>query len=322
MPLVAIGFYETAHWFKKNIRWRAIVVIAVALCILPTAVWTAKNYRYAYNYYSVLAGKPYGRFDIEYSETALIHGLQWLIKNRIDTARQYTIAVKGLNPVVWAKTKQYRNLNMIYAPSRAFAKTECDYAIMATTFLPPKVLKTFFPPKGTIHTIRIDGNPICAVVEKNPLDAEGIKLIQQSRFAEGIEKLKQAYDYNPNNFGLWHWMGLGYYHLGQFDEAIKFFNQDINFWPVNEQHIYGIAYIGAALVSQKKYDQGITNLRQLLQIDRKDPYLLAFVNTQLGIAYYYKKDYAEAASHFEKSIDYYPQNAQVLQYCRSMAQQK
>ena len=323
VPLAAIGFYETAHWFKKNRVWRVAFAIAVVLCILPTALWTARNYKYAPAYYNVLAGNPYNRFDMEYSGTSLVNCAKWLIKNKLtDTTRQYTIASKGWNVVAWAKTKQYRNINVIYAPMRAFASTNCDYAIMDIVFIPPKVVKKFFPPKGTVYVERIDGNPICAVVEKNPLDAEGIRLIRDSHFAEGIEKLKQAYDYNPNNFGLWHWMGLGYYHLGQFDEAIKFFNQDINFWPVNEQHIYGIAYIGAALVSQKKYDQGITNLRQLLQIDRKDPYLLAFVNTQLGIAYYYKKDYAEAASHFEKGIDYYPQNAQVLQYCRSMAQQK
>jgi tetratricopeptide (TPR) repeat protein len=316
-----VGFYETAHWFKQNRVWKLAFTIIVAACILPTAVWLAKNYKYAYSYYNTLVGNPYGKYDLDYLEIAVPNLTKWLIDTKLtDTTQHYTVAVKNMNGICYTTAKMIRHVKTILSGARAFAATDCDYAILSLQFLPVKVVKTFFPPKGTIKVERLDGNVIGAVVQKNPDDAAGIRFIQQNRFAEGITTLERAYEYNPNNFGLWYWMGIGYYYVGNYDKSIEFFTKNINFWATNEEMAFGFAHIGAAQVEQKKYDAAIPNLQQAEKINQgKNQGLVPFIYANMSMAYYNKKEYVQAIPHLEKCVAQYPHLQGMLQFCRAQA---
>ncbi|GHT67999.1 hypothetical protein FACS189452_06800 [Bacteroidia bacterium] len=321
VPLIAIGFYETGQWFSKNKFWKILCAVILIMCIFPTAQWMVKNYKYTYAYYNTLVGDPYKKYDLDYHGSASVVGMKWLIDHRLtDSTKNYTVTVKDFNAADYVRTKNRSNIITKYGGVRAFAGTPCDYAILSIQFIPPYVLKAFFPPKGTIHVETINGKPICVVVEKNPLDAEGIRLVQQNRFSEGIEKLEQAYKYNPNNFGLWYWMGYGYYYLQKYDEAIKFFTQFVNFWATGEEQAFALSHIGATYVEKKQYDNAIPNLQNAERINNnRNPGLVPFISANLGIAYYNKKDYAKAVPCLEKCVTNYPHLNGLLQLCKAQA---
>jgi tetratricopeptide (TPR) repeat protein len=320
-PLAAIGLRETMRWFGGNMVWKAAFAAIFGICMTHTAVWSAKNYKYAYTYYNTLAGNPYTRYDLDYHETSNVNLLRWLIKNKLtDTTKQYKVTAKSFNAKQYAASKGYSNIEVKTAAMRAFAATDADYVILSINFVPAKVLKAFFPPKGTIKVEYLDGNPVGAVVQKNPDDALGIRLIQQNRFAEGIAALERAYEYNPKNFGLWYWMGIGYYYTTRYDKAIEFFSKNINFWGTNEEMVYGFAHIGAAQIEQKKYDAAINNLQQSERINAgKNQNIMIFVNANMGVAYYHKKEYAQAIPYLEKSLSQYPHLQGALLHSRAMA---
>ncbi|MDR0419513.1 MAG: tetratricopeptide repeat protein [Prevotellaceae bacterium] len=321
VPFSAIGFHETRTWFSDipfiKKLWKYLYPAIIALCIFPTTKWMVKNYKYTYAYYNIIAGNPHGRYDVEYSSTAEVVSLNWLVKNILtDTSKNYKVMVKSQGAEYHALTKKYPNITVMTGSVRQFASTDCDYAILGSIFLPPKVLRTFYPPKGTIHVERIDNNPICAVVEKNPLDAKGIYLIQSGNFVEGMKVLEQAYDYNSNNFGLWFWMGYGYHYTQDYDKSIEFLSKHVNFWPSNNENIFALAHIGASYIMQKKYDVAIQNLILAKKNNvNNDEDIDSFITANLGLAYYHNKDCANAKPHLEKAVARYPHLRNALQTC-------
>jgi hypothetical protein len=226
VPLAALGLYHTGRWFAdKGVCgkiWRLAFYAAMAAAILPAAQWLHGNYKYAYAYYNRFAGEVRGKFEIDNLGISASVAFRWLLQNRLqDTTRQYTILIK--NPAIkgYSLTKNYRNIKFIQGGVRGYAAADCDYAILSADFIPGNVLRAFFPyapNKGAIHVEKAGKNPICVVMEKNPNDAEGIRLVQQNMFAHGLQKLEQAYNAFPNNFGLWYWMATAFYYTGDYDK--------------------------------------------------------------------------------------------------------
>jgi tetratricopeptide (TPR) repeat protein len=317
----AIGIYETAQWFKQNRVWKLALAAILALCMLPTARWLAANYKYASSYYNAFAGNPYGKYDLDPSEVAVVNLAKWLVENKLtDTTKRYKVSVKNMNGAVWAHAKDIKHVQMIWNGMRGYAGMDCDYAILSLQFLPHKIIRDFFPPKGTIRVERIDGMPIGCIVQKNPDDALGILLIQQNRFVEGIAALERAYEYDPKNFGLWYWMGLGYYYLGKYDQSIKFLNQHIGYWSTNEEQVVAMAHIGAAQQEQHKYDDAIRTLQQAYNANGgRDAGMEQFINANLALSHYHKKQYATSIPYFEKCLPQYPNLQGAWQHAKTMA---
>lgn len=318
--LVSIGWYEFWALIKTKVKNEKIfypIAVAVMLGIVsPTLIWMVKNHNYVYCYYNKSVGNPYLKYEIDYYETSATRAYDWLRENELcKTDSMATVSTKIFTPVYYAEMLHDTNHVKVFTTSyMGFAETECDYSIINFHVIQPKAIKKFFPPKGTIHVEYVDGNPICAVVKRNKLDSKGIKLVREGKFAEGMQLLDSAYQFDPNNFGIWFWMGYGYYQTGKYEQSITFMDKTLAFIPNEDQLRISNEYKGLSLHALKRYKEAIPALQTAERMS-KDANEQSFIRANIGLAYYNEKDYANAIPYLQACLNQYPQLNGALQEC-------
>lgn len=316
-----IGFYETYKYvtYKKTVCYANVFLAVSAMCAVPTALWMVKNPAYCYAYYNVLVGDPYLRYDQDYFETSCQRGYEWLMSH-VAGDTTITVGVKNVVGVDYQKIRGYKNVQVRQISFRGYAETDDDYTILTLNFIPANVVKYFFPPKGTIHTENIGGHSVCAVVKRNKWDSEGIRLVKTGDFEHGMPLLEKAYDYDPHNWGIWFWMGYGYYYGAKYEKAIEFFKKYVEFWPSSEDEM-GLAYVlvGSSFLELKLYDQCVQTLKQAERfVGRED--LRHQLTANLGTAYAMQSKYSQAIPYLEKSVQFFPNLRGLLAHCQAQIQ--
>lgn len=320
--VASIGMYEMYLFFNTPLKRRlyAIVMVIVAL---PTAWWMVSNYKYTYSYYNVFVKEPYLNYELDYFETSCVKAYDWLRDNVLKKKdEKVTVSTKIFTPVRYSRTLGDTNVNIKVIPFMAFAETDCDYSIINYQIISSKILKKFFPPKGTVHTECVDGKPVCAVVKReNKFDSQGIKAVREKKIDEGVELLEKAYQYNPDNFGIWFWLGYGYYYQRKYKECVTFLQKYLNFWPSSGQAVIAMTFAGHALVELKMFDQAIQVLKQVENMPEAKGNQ-SFIQAQLGIAYYNKQAYKEAVVYLKKALNAYPLLNDMLHDCYTRLEAK
>lgn len=322
--LVSIGWYEFWALIKSKVKNEKIIyplAVAVMLGVIsPTLIWMVKNHGYTYCYYNKAVGNPYLKYELDYLETSATKAYEWLRENELNKSdSMVTVSTKIFTPVYYAKMLHDTNHVKVFSTSyMGFAEADCDYSIINYHVIPPKAIKYFFPPKGTIHVEYVDGNPICAVVKRNKLDSRGIKLIREGKYQEGMNLLDSAYKYDPNNFGIWFWLGFGAYQNEQYEKTVKFMDMDMKIQQTgSESYPIRIMYKGAALAQLKKYDEAIPILKDAEKRAKDEN--LPFIKAQIGLAYYHKDNYKDAVPYLEACISNYPSLSGLLQKCKDLS---
>lgn len=199
---------------------------------------------------------------------------------------------------------------------KSFAETDADYTILSTHFMSKKYVKKFFPPVGTIKVETINGKPIAAVVKRDKLDSEGIKLLQQNKYREGMALLDSAYKKNPNNFGIYFWMGYGSFNINEYKKAIEYFKKAEEFDLSEDQIVISKMLTGVSLYSIKSYDNAIKTLKMAEGITKKEDQK-SYIWANIALSYFNKKDYKNAIPYFEKALARHPYFQGNLNYCYS-----
>ncbi len=318
--LASLGARETLNWFsetKFSKVWKWMASVFLVASILPTVVWMMKNYKYTYSYYNILAGDPYLHYDLDYYETSQTILLDWLVQNEIkDRKDTVFVSSKNKNAVDYQGKRQYENLSVKQSGFKAFAEADADYTILSTHFMQRKYVKNFFPPVGTIKVETINGKPIAAVVKRDKLDSEGIKLMQRGKYEEGVLMLDSAYKKNPDNFGIWFWMGYGYFYTKSYEKSIEFFNKSKNLDLSQNQIVAVNMYTGVAYSELEKYEDAVKNLK-IAESMTKDENQILYIKANLALAYFKDKKYKEAIPYFQQILPKYPYFQGNLDYCRA-----
>lgn len=307
--VAALGLYEFIQWFSKQKFykiWRFAAPIILISAFIPTIVWMVKNDRYIYAYYNTIAGDPYLRFDQDYYETSVTTLLEWLVNNEIkDRTDTVHISVKNHNGVDYQEKKKFDKITVETKSLKSFAETETDYSILTIHFMQKKFIKDFFPPKGTIKVETIDGKPIAAVVKRNKLDSEGIRLLIDNKYEEGMKLMDSAYKYDPNNFGLYFWMGYGYFNLKEYEKSIEFFKKS-EFYDLNQDQLSTAKmYTGVSQYELNQYDEAVKNLLFAERINNNSN-TQSYIQAHIGLSYSKNKQYKEAIPYLEKATGTYP----------------
>jgi tetratricopeptide (TPR) repeat protein len=188
-----------------------------------------------------------------------------------------------------------------------------------------ETLRKWWPPKGTLYTENIDGQPVCAVVKKNPDEAQGVLLLQLGNPSSALSKFEAAYDYNPHSIDISYWLGRAYYDLERWDDAIKFFTKDAAI--KSKQAVYdgdapilqgeALTYIGQAKMAQHKYDDAISAFRAVEYGYTSKRYATPpEVLANCGLCYYYQGAWASAIPYLEAVVAEYPNLSRALYECR------
>lgn len=325
VALASLGFYETTLWFRKNKYakiWRWTCIVVAVACVTPTIIWMARNYKYTYSYYNTFVDDPYLKYDLDYYESSSTVAYEWFLKNELPKCvGPVSISSKIQTPIVYAASRGDTNrIKMEEAKYMAYCGADCDYSIVNYQGINIKAVKDFFPPKGTIHIEYVDGSPVCALVKRTHIDARGIQQCRDNNFAEAQVLLDSAYRYDPNNFGIWFWMGITYFNLGNYPLAYEFISKDINFLVDKDRYCVDNTYLGMIQYHTGRYDEAIQLLKEA-ETRSKNNIVLAMCKTYLGLAYFEKKMYREALPYLGEIHKTHPEYDEItgkFEYCMAV----
>jgi tetratricopeptide (TPR) repeat protein len=327
-PFIALGYYECARrWRPKRMLWLHLWRIAPALCLLPTVVWLVQNNKYGYAYYNFMAGNVHGRYDQDHLFTAVSRSFEWLRQHELrDSSRQYTIATISFGLGGYQASKRYPNIILQPIDELHYTPNDCDYAILHTKCINYETLKRWWLPQGTIHAEYISGHAVCAVIKKNPDEALGVRYLRSGQPDSALRRLQAAYDHAPQTIDLWYWLGLAHYNLQQYDDAIKFFNKDVNIKSI-QAHYGGdspalqadaLSYIGLSRMAQKRYEDAAKAFEAIEYAYKRKGYVMPkHAAGNLGVCLYYMGKYQAAAPYLEYAVKEFPHLHSILQECRA-----
>ena len=322
--LVSLGFYETTLWFRKQKFakiWRLVCLGVAVACVTPTIIWMVRNYKYTYSYYNTFVDKPYLKYDLDYYESSATVAYEWFIENELPKCiGPVSISSKIQTPIAYAAARGDTNrIKMEEAKYMAYSGADCDYSIVNYQGINTKAVRDFFPPKGTIHIEYVDGSPICALVKRNHIDAKGVQLCRENKFAEALVLLDSAYRYDPNNFGIWFWIGLSNFYLRNHERAYEFISKDLNFLVDRDRYCIDNTYLGMILYETGRYDEAIQMLKEA-EIRCTNPQVMSMCKCHLGLAYFEKRMYREALPYLRETYPGHPDLKGRYEYCLAMCQ--
>lgn len=197
-------------------------------------------------------------------------------------------------------------------------KDDWDYAIWTNRTLSPTLLdKGYFPPKGTIHEIKVDGVTVCAIVKReNKKIYEANAAMKSMKFDEAEKLLKEYIEYDPLEEEAYRTLSFVKLRQNDFEGAIEWGGKSLDLVPESYfSHQYvGVSYL--QLAQQK--EAGATRNA-----------LLDSANTRFESAAQYKPNFSssydgmgdvarmkgsnhEALRHYKKALEYAGNNPQLF----------
>lgn len=118
--------------------------------------------------------------------------------------------------------------------------------------------------------------------------------IDKKKFEEGITLFKRILDQDNQDFQAWTELGTAFLLSGKKDDAENAYKQALKARP---NFKLALLNLGRLLVEQKKYEDAITPLTTLIEIDRESP----DGNLALGQAYIQTKKGSKAVTHLNEA---------------------
>ncbi|MBK7173967.1 MAG: tetratricopeptide repeat protein [Bacteroidales bacterium] len=123
------------------------------------------------------------------------------------------------------------------------------------------------------------------------------------KYTAAIEVLEKQYDASSYEINLR--LGWLHYLTGQFVESINYYNKSIQLMPLSVEARFGYVYPASALGN---WDQVVAKYMEILRIDPSN----YTANYRLGAIYYTRKEYGTAYKYFEKLVNWFPFDYDVL----------
>jgi tetratricopeptide (TPR) repeat protein len=254
MALAILGWYWLAAMFK-NSKVQLAVMAIVTLTLLKPGIWSIANHPYQYLYYNEIAGGvegANGNYELDYWNQTPRKAFEWLVKNKPEILGG-DVKVSSNNIQEALKTFVPEGKNVKYAWTREYewANNDWSYAIWTTrTLSKNQIVGKYWPPKGTIHEVKVDGVTVAAVVQSE----------------------------NKNYFG---YMGNKYIKKNNGDSALYFYTKALEWNPYEEEYARGMAN---ALKIKMSLDSSVMFYKKALEL--RDGNYEAYLS--LGELYYTK----------------------------------
>lgn len=277
-----LGWYWLASLFRAP-RVRIFILAAVALTFAKPGIWSIVNHPYQYIYFNEIAGGVAGAnglYELDYWNQSPRAAFEWLVKNKPEVL-DGSVKVSSNNIQEALKTFVPDGKNVKYAWTREYewADNDWTYAIWTTrTLSKNQILDGYWPPKGTIHEIKVDGVTIAAVVRSaNNFSFLGKQYLKKNNGDSALYFYEKAYADNPLEEEYARGLANACKLKMKFDSAIQFYKKAIALRDGNYeayQSLGEIYYTQAMMKNQQSPD------KQLME--------LAFEN--LALAFKHKKN--------------------------------
>lgn len=262
IPLVvfsAVAYTYLVEHKIVNQLYKRILVALIFIGLVPTLLFMIRNYPLFYIYFNPISGgikNALGNYEIDYYTHSAKPATDWLIKNVPDLEKKQITSNNGLQVGAVLQSNGLKN-PVSYSRFRERYDQDWDYGIFTHSFIEVDYLKNgFFPPKGTIKSIEVDGVPVCAIIKREDKnDYYGKKALDSNQFPKAIEYLLKAVQYDQNNEIAWTNLGMAQLQSNQPAQAIESLNKALAISPENLQakNILGYAYLNTGNVSNAQY---------------------------------------------------------------------
>lgn len=303
--LAAIGINSLIDTFRnKYLQWGVLAIVAV-LAFLPLRHIIA-NHPLEYIYYNTVSGgvnKAYGKYEMDYYYHSLKPGSEWLIENKINTANipegEKIIVATNLSNIT---NYYFRNLKdkvqIIYIRYYERGNKDWDYAVLANSYINPYQLKRkIWPPANTIHTIDVDGKPMCAILErKDKNDYLGFRSMNEGNATQAIDYFNKAIRADSKYELVYFNLASVYMNQQQFDEVIKNARSCLKYHPGYNR---ALSLLGMAYLNKGEQENAMQVFRRNMKLNPKDVASYYYA----GVIYAGSNDFKTAIGYLEKAME-------------------
>jgi tetratricopeptide (TPR) repeat protein len=299
--LAALGWQWLAN-ITKLVPVRMAALGILTGCMAYMAFWMVKNHPNQYVYFNKLVGGTkgaYSYYETDYYSNSLKQAADWFTKN-VGTDKPYVISTNNQTTTAeYYIKKKNPKAQVVWSKEHDLLAKQSDYAFVTTrTMSHYQMANGFFPPKGTVHTITVDGIPILAIVKKeNNYEAFADRYFDLRQFDSTLYYGLKAVEYDDKNIEALRIVAKGYIGIDSMPAAYVYVQRSLALFPDDYN---GLEIMGEVFFKQKNYDSSEKYFAQ--SIAHRINYSKAYIN--LGVTYFNKKQYAKAVDNFELAIKY------------------
>jgi len=317
LVVLAIWGWEKLMMLLSKVKITQILIPLVAIALLvPAGIFSIKNHPYQYLYFNEIAGGvegAAGEYELDYWCQTPREAYEWLQKN-VPAVKdgKATVASNNIVQTLSAHVPNSDSLKYLWCRENEWFNNPFDYAIFTNRTLSKTQIKGgYWPPKGTIHEIKVGGVCVAAVVKaENNYGGQANIAFAQRNIAEAEALYTQAVLYNPKEEEFARGLAGVLKAKGQMDSAILFFNKAAALRDHNFEAFFGL---GECYFTQATRDnQNQPNLNLLSKAEENFRKAIEF-KQNYSSAYYYlgniqliqKKEY-DAEKTFLLAIEQSP----------------
>ncbi len=323
-PSMAALAAITASWLKNlsgKIIIRTVIIVLILAAFAGPLAHSFRNYPLQYIYFNQLAGgidKAYKKYETDYYMNSLKPASEWLIVNEIKDSENREEKLRIISNAPHLIMSYYfrdheEEVTLPYTRYYDRGQHDWDYAVFFCNYIDPfHIRNRIWPPKNTIHEIKVDDVVVGAVVKReNRNDYLGHTLIDEARrnsdmetFQRGIEHLRAAIEYDPHNEVAHLDLATAYIILRDFGNARKVLNTLLEFYPRYDKavNLIGYSYLNEGQMQNnvQLVDRAILYFNETLGINYK------FVQAYhyLGLSYMLKEKNDMALQQLNKALEY------------------
>ena len=271
-PLIAaagLGFDALIQTAKNKYLKMAYIALPFILLIGP-ATHIIKNHPHQYVYFNrFIGGVPgaFGKFELDYYFHSTREASEWIIENAqktgLETGDRIRVVTWHLPSVQYFLRHHTDRFDVGFSRWAERGNNDWDYAIFTVTGMSPQMLRSeMFPPKNTVHQIKVSGVPIAIVLKRtDKSDYFGNRMREQNQLDSALVLLKQSLALVPSSESVILNIAEIYLRRNQNDLAMVYLDKLLAFDPRNEFANYLRAH---ALMRQNRLDDAQRNLQVVI----------------------------------------------------------
>ncbi|MDR1346487.1 MAG: tetratricopeptide repeat protein [Bacteroidales bacterium] len=266
-----LGFNALIEFVKPKVANCVAIALPFLLLIMP-AVHIIRNHPYEYIYFNELAGgmkKAYGNYEMDYYYHSTREATKWVIKNAeksgLETGDKIRVASWHPASVGYFLRNDTARFQNVFLRWYEKGNNDWDYAIFVITGMAPEQItnKAFFPPKNCVHTIKVDGVPVCIILKRtDKSDMLGFKAKEAHQNDSAILYLEKAIALDPANEASLANISEICLQTGQLEKAKTYIDMLIKVSPKYETGNFFLAHY---YLMQNKLDDALQVCKQIIK---------------------------------------------------------
>lgn len=211
VALSASGWHMVYQRLNKPALRFGLTGLLLLGCMGPL-VHIVKNHPVEYVYFNRISGgisKAYSRYETDYYFNSLGPGAKWLEKEILSVPGSDTIVIASNFPVEPFFEKNFPEIKTVYTTWYERGRYDWDYGLFVNAYLGPSGLQRHsVQPAQVIHSINVDGYPMCVVLRReDKRDLAGYQLFTSGLYSESADILKALTGDDPGNETAWLYLG-------------------------------------------------------------------------------------------------------------------